>query len=41
MPGVPRMKLRVFQFDRLFKGCLPKLHAHFDNLKLAPEVLGD
>ena len=38
-PGVPKMKLRVFQFDRLFKSSLPKLHHHFDNLKLAPEVL--
>ena len=39
MPGVPKMKLRVYQFDRLFKKNLPRLHSHFDELKLAPEVL--
>ena len=39
MPGVPKMKLRVFQFDRLFKSMIPRLHAHFERLKLAPEVL--
>jgi hypothetical protein len=39
MPGVPKMKLRVFQFDRLLKSMIPRLHAHFEHLKLAPEVL--
>ena len=38
-PGVPQLKLRVFQFDALLRGYLPKLHAHFQSIGLAPDVL--
>ena len=37
--GVPRMKLRVFQLDRLMRWTLPRLHAHFLSIQLAPEIL--
>lgn len=37
--GVPGLKLRVFQFDRLLRERLPRLHAHFAHIGLAPEVL--
>lgn len=37
--GVPKMKLRVYQFDRLLRWTLPKLHSHFENIQLAPEIL--
>jgi len=33
------VKLRAYQFDRLLKWHLPKLHAHFDAIGLAPEIL--
>ena len=33
------VKLRAYQFDRLLKEHLPKLHAHFDAIGLAPEIL--
>lgn len=38
-PEVPRMKLRVYQMDRLMQWNLPNLHAHFLNIQLAPEML--
>ena len=37
--GVPKMKLRVFQVDRILRWTLPKLHSHFTNIQLAPEVM--
>ena len=37
--GVPKLKLRVYQLDRLLKWTLPKLHSHFLSIQLAPEVL--
>lgn len=36
---VPKMKLRIFQFDNILKWLLPKLHAHFIDVNMAPEVL--
>lgn len=33
------VKLRAYQFDRFLKWHLPKLHAHFDAIGLAPEIL--
>lgn len=36
---VPRMKRRVFQFDRLLKWTLPRLHAHLLEVELAPEII--
>lgn len=38
-PDVPHMKLRVFQFDRLLTHHLPRLHAHFKAINLAPDIL--
>jgi hypothetical protein len=38
-PEYPHMKLRVFQFDRIMAAQLPKLHAHFKNIRLSPDVL--
>jgi hypothetical protein len=35
----PKMKLRVFQFDNTLKWLLPKLHSHFIDVHMAPEVL--
>lgn len=37
--GVPQLKLRIFQFDRLLRAKLPKVHAHFAAISLAPDVL--
>ena len=37
--GVPKMKLRVYQLDRLLRWTLPKLHTHFNEIQLAPEIL--
>jgi len=37
--GVPKMKLRVYQLDRLLRWTLPKLHTHFESIQLAPEIL--
>jgi hypothetical protein len=37
--GVPKMKLRVYQLDRLLRWTLPKLHTHFECIQLAPEIL--
>jgi len=37
--GVPKMKLRVFQFDRILRWTLPRLHSHFTQIQLAPEIL--
>jgi hypothetical protein len=37
--GVPKMKLRVYQLDKIMKWTIPRLHAHFDIIKLTPEVL--
>jgi len=36
-PGVPQLKLRIFQFEKLVSSKLPKLHAHFDSIGLAPD----
>lgn len=36
---LPRMKLRVFQFDRLLKWTFPRLHTHLLVVGLAPEIL--
>ncbi|KAG5182552.1 hypothetical protein JKP88DRAFT_277917 [Tribonema minus] len=38
LPGVPEMKLRVYQFDRLLERELPRLHAHFKTTQLQLEV---
>lgn len=38
-PGMPQLKLRVFQFDRLFSEHLPRLRAHFRDIGMAPDVL--
>ena len=38
-PGMPQLKLRVFQFDRLVSAHLPRLRAHFRDIGLAPDVL--
>ena len=37
--NVPRMKRRVYQFDRLLKWTLPRLHAHFLEVEMAPEII--
>ena len=37
--GVPQMKLRVYQLDRLLLWALPGLHAHLKSIELAPEIL--
>ena len=37
--GTPRMKLRVFQLDRIMTWRLPRLKAHFDKIQLQPEIL--
>jgi hypothetical protein len=36
---IPKMKLRVYQMDRLMQWTYPKLHAHFQAIQLAPEML--
>jgi hypothetical protein len=36
--SVPRLKLRVYQFDRIMKWQLPNLHAHLQEIELAPEI---
>jgi hypothetical protein len=36
---VPRLKLRIYQLDRLLKWTYPALHAHFVKIELSPEVL--
>lgn len=38
-PTFPKMKLRVFQFDRLLELYLPALHRHFEDMNLSPEVV--
>ncbi|KAJ1445094.1 rab-GTPase-TBC domain-containing protein, partial [Pelagophyceae sp. CCMP2097] len=38
-PGMPQLKLRVFQFDRLVCLRLPRLRAHLKEVGLAPDVL--
>lgn len=38
-PSFPKMKLRVFQFDRLLELYLPAVHAHFESMSLSPEVV--
>jgi len=38
-PEYPHMKLRVFQFDRIMAAHLPRLHAHFRVINLAPDIL--
>ena len=36
-PGVPKLKYRIFQFDRLLASQDPELHAHFASIGLAPD----
>eukprot|EP01033_Poteriospumella_lacustris_P009778 gene9778-7000_t len=36
---IPRLKLRVYQLDRLLRWFCPHLHAHFADIDLSPEVL--
>ena len=36
---VPRMKRRAFQFDRLLRWTLPRLHTHLLEVELAPEII--
>ena len=38
-PEVPHLKLRTFQFEKLLAMHLPRLHAHFRQIKLAPDIL--
>jgi uncharacterized membrane protein YgcG len=38
-PSFPKMKLRVFQFDRLLELYLPAIHSHFEEMNLSPEVV--
>ena len=35
----PSMKLRVYQLDRILRWMLPRLHAHFIEIQLTPEVI--
>ena len=37
--GLSQIKLRAYQFDCLCKYIVPKLHAHFNDIQLQPEVL--
>jgi len=36
---IPKLKLRIYQLDRLLKWTYPQLHAHFVSIQLSPEVL--
>jgi hypothetical protein len=36
---IPKLKLRVYQLDRLLRWFCPRLHAHFTVIELSPEVL--
>jgi hypothetical protein len=36
-PGVPLLKLRVYQFEHLLLKHLPKLHDHFISIHLLPD----
>lgn len=36
-PGVPQLKLRIFQFDRLLRELCPHLWAHFRRVGLTPD----
>jgi hypothetical protein len=38
-PEVPHLKLRTFQFEQLLALHLPRLHAHFRQIRLAPDIL--
>lgn len=38
-PEVPHLKLRTFQFEQLLALHLPRLHAHFRHIRLAPDIL--
>lgn len=37
--GVPKMKLKVYQLDRVLKWTLPRMHSHFKEIHLTPEIL--
>lgn len=37
-PGVPQLKLRIFQFDRMFAEHLPELALHFKRIELTSDV---
>lgn len=36
---IPKLKLRVYQLDRLLRWYLPKLHQHFIKIDISPEVI--
>jgi hypothetical protein len=36
---IPKLKLRVYQLDRLLRWHFPRLHAHFAAISLSPEIL--
>ena len=36
-PGVPQLKLRVFQFDHLLQSFFPRLHATLQALEVSPD----
>lgn len=36
---IPRLKLRVYQLDRLLRWYCPQLHKHFADIELSPEVI--
>ncbi len=36
---IPKLKLRVYQLDRLLRWYYPRLHAHFAEINLSPEVI--
>jgi len=36
-PGVPQLKLRIYQFDKIIFSKLPRVHAHFRSIGLSPD----
>ena len=38
-PGMPHLKLRVFQLDQLLLKFLPRLRAHLKSIGLAPDII--
>jgi len=36
---IPKLKLRIYQLDRLLRWTYPHLHAHFTAIELSPEVI--
>jgi len=37
--GIPKLKLRIYQLDRLLRWTYPQLHSHFTSIELSPEVI--